>query len=93
MPTYQFLNKETNELEEYTFSYKKLDEFKQLNPHLETYHSVDSLPVFGDGLRMSVPKAGQPDARFEREIIGRIREKVPGNNLARTHKTKMPREW
>ena len=45
MPTYQFLNKETNEVEEYTFSVKLLDEFKQLNPHLETYHSVESLPV------------------------------------------------
>lgn len=93
MPTYQFLNKETNEVEEYTFSVKLLDEFKQLNPHLETYHSVDSLPVFGDGMRMNVPSTGQPDARFEREIIGRIKEKVPGNVLARSHKTKMPREW
>ena len=68
MPTYTFLNKETN-------------------------HSVDSLPVFGDGMRMSVPGVGQPDARFEREIIGRIKERVPGNTLARSHKTKMPREF
>jgi hypothetical protein len=46
-----------------------------------------------DGARMSVPGIGQPDARFEREIIGRIKEKVPGNTLAQGHKTKMPREW
>jgi len=93
MPTYTFLNKETNEIEEHILSIKLLDEFKQLNPHLEVYHSSDTLPVFGDGLRMSVPGMGQPDARFEREIIGRIKQTVPGNTLARSHKTKMPREW
>jgi hypothetical protein len=93
MPIYTFKNKETNEVEEHSMSVKLLDEFKQLNPHLETYHSVDNLPAFGDGMRMSVPRAGQPDARFEREVIGRIREKVPGNTLSKTHKTKMPREW
>lgn len=93
MPTYTFKNKETNEIEEHMMSVKLLDEFKQLNPHLETYHSVENLPVFGDGMRMSVPNLGQPDARFEREVIGRIREKVPGNTLSKTHKTKMPREW
>jgi len=74
-------------------SYKVLDEFKEQNPHLERHFSIDTLPSFGDGARMSVPGVGQPDARFEREIIGRIREKVPGNNLAKSHKTKMPREW
>jgi hypothetical protein len=42
---------------------------------------------------MSTPGIGQPDARFEREIIGRIKKSVPGNTLSRTHKTKMPREW
>jgi len=42
---------------------------------------------------MSVPGIGQPDARFEREIIGRIKEKVPHNTVKAGHKTKMPREW
>lgn len=93
MPTYSFLNKNTNEIEEHIMSYKVLDEFKEQNPHLERHFSIDTLPVFGDGIRMSVPGVGQPDARFEREIIGRIKEKVPGNTLAKSHKTKMPREW
>ena len=44
-------------------------------------------------MEISVPGVGQPDARFEREIIGRIKEKVPGNTLAKSHKTKTPREW
>ena len=93
MPTYQFLNKNTGDIEEHRMSYTVLDEFKDNNPHLERYFSTENLPRFGDGIRMSVPGVGQPDARFEREVIGRIREKVPGNTLAKSHKTKMPREW
>jgi len=93
MPNYDFRNVDTGEIVEYTMSYTKLDEFLQQNPQLERYHTPANLPVFGDGLRMSVPGIGQPDARFEREIIGRIKEKVPGNTLKENHKTKMPREW
>ena len=93
MPTYQFLNKNTGDIEEHRMSYTVLDEFKDNNPHLERYFSPENLPQFGDGIRMSVPGVGQPDARFEREIIGRIKEKVPGNTLAKSHKTKTPREW
>ena len=74
-------------------SYKDLDTFLEDNPNLERYHSSEHLPVMSDGVRMSVPGIGQPDARFEREIIGRIKESVPGNTLGKSHKTKMPREW
>ena len=93
MPTYDFLNKDTGEVEEHRMSYTVLDEFLVNNPNLERYHSAQNLPIFSDGARMSVPGIGQPDARFEREIIGRIKEKVPQNTLKDGHKTKMPREW
>jgi hypothetical protein len=93
MPSYDFLNKQTNEIEEYRMSYTVLDDFKQQHPYLELYFSSENLPRFGDGMRMNVPGVGQPDARFEREIIGRIKEKVPGNTIKQGHKTKMPREW
>lgn len=92
MPAYDFLNSETNQIEEHRMSHTVLDEFLEQNPHLSRYYTAENLPVFGDGMRMSVPGVGQPDARFEREVIGRIKEKVPGNTLA-GHKTKMPREW
>jgi hypothetical protein len=93
MPTYDFLNSTTNEVEEHRMSYTVLDEFIKNNPHLSRYHSPENLPIFGDGMRMSTPGIGQPDARFEREVIGRIKEKVPGNTVKEGHKTKMPREW
>jgi len=85
------LNKETNEIEEHTMRISQYDKFKEQNPHLERY--IDEAPILGDGMRMSVPGIGQPDARFEREIIGRIKEKVPHNTVKHGHKTKMPREW
>jgi hypothetical protein len=93
MPTYQFLNKNTDEIEEHTMRIAELDPFKENNPHLERYFCAENLPQLGDGMRMSVPGIGQPDARFEREIIGRIKEKVPHNTVKHGHKTKMPREW
>lgn len=85
-------NKETGEITEVTMSYTKLDQYLLDNPQLERFHTAKNLPIMSDGSRMSVPGIGQPDARFEREIIGRIKASVPGNTLDK-HKTKMPREW
>ena len=56
MPSYEFLNKNTGELEEHLMSYTKLDEFKEQNPHLERYFAPENLPVLGDSMRMSLPK-------------------------------------
>ncbi|MBK90212.1 MAG: hypothetical protein CL772_03435 [Chloroflexi bacterium] len=35
MPTYEFKNKKTGEIEEYLLSFSQIDKFKQDNPHLE----------------------------------------------------------
>lgn len=93
MPTYVFKNKETQELEEHRFSYTLLDEFKEQNPHLERHFSVENLPVMSDGARLSTPGTGKADSTFEKYVINRIKESVPGNTLGKGHKTKMPREW
>ena len=93
MPVYQFLNKNSNEVEEHTMSYKVPDQFKEDNPHLERYFSIEGLAGLGDGIRMSTPGTGQPVKAFEQGVIQRIKDSVPGNTLAKTHKTKMPREW
>ena len=92
MPTYDFLNTTTNEIEEHRMSYTVLDEFITNNPHLQRYHSAENLPVFGDGTRMSVPGIGQPHAAFERGVIQRMKETIPENTMS-GHKTKLPREW
>lgn len=92
MPSYDFINKETGEVTEHRMSYTKLDEFKTENPHLEQYHSAANIPILGDGQRMSVPGIGQAHMAFERGVIQRMKETIPGNTMS-GHKTKMPREW
>jgi hypothetical protein len=92
MPNYVFKNLNTNELEEHSMSYKVLDYFKVQNPHLERHFSAENLPIMGDGARMSVPGTGQAHMAFERGVIQRMKETIPGNTMS-GHKTKMPREW
>lgn len=90
---YDFLNKDTGGVETHTMSHTQLDEFKNQNPHLERFFSPDNLPGFGDAVRMSVPGTRTYDSAFEKGVIQRIKETVPGNTLAKTHKTKLGREW
>lgn len=92
MPTYPMFNSETNEIEEHTFSVKEYDQFLIDNPHLKRYHSPENLHVMSDGMRMSTPGTGKPDSTFEKYVINRIKETVPGNTLKQSHKTVCPRE-
>lgn len=89
---YTFLNKNTNEIEEHTMRLAEYDKFKEDNPHLERYFSVEGLVGLGDGQRMSVPGIAQPHAAFETGVIQRMQESIPGNTMS-GHKTKRPREW
>jgi hypothetical protein len=89
---YTFLNKNTNEIEEHTMRLAEYDEFKLNNPHLERYFTVDGIPGLGDGMRMDTPGTGKADSTFEKYVINRMKETIPGNTMS-GHKTKMPREW
>jgi hypothetical protein len=82
MPTYDMRNKETGEITEHRMSYKVLDEFLVQNPNLEVYHSAENLPIMSDAMRLSVPGLKKADSGFEKNVIARIRDKVPGNTLA-----------
>lgn len=93
MPTYTFKNKNTGEIEEHVMRIAELDVFKESNPHLERSFAPEDLPVLGDGMRMSTPGTGKADSTFEKYVINRIKEQVPGNTLGKSHKTKMQREW
>jgi hypothetical protein len=93
MPRYDFKNSVTNEIETHTMSWLDLEQFKKNNPNLERYHSAENLPRFGDGIRMSTPGTGQPDSTFEKYVIGRMAETIPGNTIKANHKTKKPREF
>ena len=89
---YTFINKNTDEIEEHIMRLAEYDQFKLDNPHLERYFNMDGLAGLGDGVRMSVPGTGQPHLAFERGVIQRMKETIPGNTMS-GHKTKLPREW
>ena len=86
MPRYDFLNKDTGEVEIHTMSYKKLDEFKEANPNLERYFDAKDLPVMSDGSRMSTPGIGKKDSTFEKYVIDRMKATIPGNTMSQ-HKS------
>jgi hypothetical protein len=89
---YPFFNKNTCEVEEHTMRLSEYDKFKEDNPHLERYFSMEGLAGLGDSMRMSVPGIGQPHAAFETGVIQRMQETIPGNTMS-AHKTKRIREW
>ena len=92
MPTYEFLNNNTNEVEEHTMRIAELDDFKANNPHLVRYFSPENVVGLGDGMRMDTPGTGKADSTFEKYVIQRMKDTIPGNTMS-GHKTKMPREW
>ena len=90
---YTFLNKNTSEIEEHTMRLAEYDQFKLNNPHLERYFTADGIPGLGDGMRMDTPGTGKADSTFEKYVINRMKETIPGNTIKTGHKTKMQREW
>ena len=44
-------------------------------------------------MRMDTPGVGKADSTFEKYVINRMKESIPGNTIKRGHKTKMQREW
>jgi len=73
MPKYDFLNTETNEIEEHMMSYTKLDEFKENNPHLKQQISALNI-VGGTGDRVKT------DSGFK-EVLSKIGEGHPSSPL------------
>lgn len=89
---YTFLNKNTGNIEEHTMRLAEYDKFKEDNPHLERYFTPEGCPGLGDGMRMDTPGTGKSDSTFEKYVIQRMKDTIPGNTMG-GHKTKMPREW
>lgn len=80
MPTYVFLNTETNELEEHFMSYTKLDEFRESNPHLKSQVTAPSI-VSGVSVK------DKRDGGFK-EVMSKIGDAHPGSNVYKEYGTK-----
>jgi hypothetical protein len=89
---YPFYNKNTGQVEEHIMRLAEYDQFKLDNPHLERYFAAEHTASLGDGMRMDTPGTGKADSTFEKYVIQRMKDTIPGNTMG-GHKTKMPREW
>ena len=76
MPTYEFRNTTTGEIEEHIMRISQLDAFKEANPHLE--RTITQAPAFA-GDHITIKK----DTGFK-EVLQRIHEKTPGSQLDKT---------
>lgn len=86
MPTYDFLNEETGEIFEMQMSIAEMEKYLKKNKHIK--HSITRVTL-GDSVRLGITK---PPADFQKGVIGRMKEQVPGNNLGKS-KFNIPREW
>lgn len=88
MPTYSLFNSKTKQRYE---SEMKISEFESMLIK-EPWISVDwenaTPPQIGDPVKLGITK---PPSDFQKHIIGRMKETIPGNNLG-SSKFSIPKE-
>jgi hypothetical protein len=75
MPTYEFLNKKTNEVIQKTLRISELDNFKANNPELEVY--ITGSPGLSDPARLGVIK---PASGF-RDLLKSMKKSHRGSTI------------
>jgi hypothetical protein len=78
MPTYEFMNKKTKQLEEHVMSIAAYDQFKADNSHLERYYS-DAPPFSYSG---TGDLSGKKNDNTWKEVMHKIAEQNPRSPLA-----------
>jgi hypothetical protein len=87
MPIYSLKNKNTGEIFEKNMKISEYTEYLKKNSDIERY--FESVPLYGDPVRMGIKT---PPADFQKNIIGRMKESIPGNTLS-DRKFKIPKEY
>ena len=86
MPTYDFLNTETNEVEEHFMTISAKEQYLKDNPHMkQTYTKVPSI-VSG------TISAGNVDNHGFKEVLQKVGEAHPGSNVAKEHTRRTGKE-
>jgi len=75
MPTYTFENKRTKKVFIKEMKIAELDDYLRDNPTVSQVLVANSTL---DAVRIGVKK---PDSTFQKYILGRVKEAIPGNNL------------
>jgi len=77
MPTYEFMNEKTGEVEDHFMSYTKLDEFKKDNPHLKQQLSSPNISYKGG--ESTLKKAGDGWKEVQDRIKSGLPPRLKGN--------------
>jgi hypothetical protein len=86
MPTYDFLNTETNEVEEHFMTISGKEKFLKDNPHMkQTYTKVPGI-VRGSNMSMNVDNHGF------KEVLQKVGEAHPGSDVANEHTRRSTKE-
>jgi hypothetical protein len=78
MPTYTFINKETNEVFDVILSMKEYDEFKSKNPNCERHFDEAPKVVSGTSTTNRVPDGFK-------EVLSKVSEAHPTSVVAQRH--------
>ena len=78
MPTYEFVNTKTKQLEDHVMSIAAYDQFKADNPHLERYYSDAPLFSYSGAGDLS----GKKTDNTWKEVMHKIAEQNPRSPLA-----------
>ena len=83
MPTYEFYNTKTEEVEDHFMSYTKLDEFKKDNPHLQQRVSAPNI--------VGSVSVKNKEGGFG-EVLDKVAEGHPSSSLANERTRKSTKE-
>jgi len=92
MPVYQLKNIETSEIFEKTMKISEYVEYLKENPNIHRHFESGNSAMVCDPTRLMDGKFSKGDPTFQKYIINRIRDSVPGNTL-KDRKFNTNREW
>lgn len=85
MPTYRYLNTQTEEVSDIFMSISEMETFQKENPHMErVYDSMNIVDPVSVG-------AKKPPADFQKHVLGRVKE-VPGASAVANKRWGIPKE-
>ena len=86
MPTYDFLNTETDEVEEHFMTISAKEQYLKDNPHMKQHYT--KVP----GIVSGTISAGNVDNHGFKEVLQKVGEAHPGSNVAREHTRRTGKE-
>ena len=86
MPTYDFLNTETNEVEEHFMTISAKENYLKDNPHMKQHYT--KVP----GIVSGTISAGNVDNHGFKEVLQKVGEAHPGSEVQKEHTRRTAKE-